>query len=211
MARTVSMTGSPDSESPPRSPLAKRVPVIQHLGACRANLSAAGALIRPVVAEGRIVVGNKQADQKSDVSFLAGIAKGLHEMENFALCWIPSTQYIGSINCSNGSLQDQGRSTVAKVLAADRRLDGLAQTRFGGFFNARRKAPVVRPHVPVRGLWNTRLKQILFSDGISSARAVHSTDYNPSPGQGRPGRQWEELWWVQRKWQQTSSKKDSFW
>gem|GEM_PF-6300238 len=62
-------------------------------------------------------------------------------MECFALGWIPSRRYIGSINCSNGRLQDQGRSTVAKVLAANRTLDGIAQTRFGGFFYVSLKVP----------------------------------------------------------------------
>jgi hypothetical protein len=31
---------------------------------------------------------------------------------------------------------------------------------------------------------------------------------HPSPGQGRPGMQWEKLLWMQRKWQQTGNKKD---
>lgn len=65
--------------------------------------------------------------------------------------------------------------------------------------------------VSTPALCYNRFDQMSSLNGISSACAVHSTDNNPSPGQGRPGRQWEELWWTQRKWQQTGSKKDSFW
>jgi hypothetical protein len=69
-------------------------------------------------------------------------------------------------------------------MAADKELDGLAQTRFGGFFNARRKVATI----PAALAANNRLEQISSSNGISSARAAHSTDSNPSPGQGWPNR-----------------------
>jgi hypothetical protein len=91
-------------------------------------------------------------------------------------------------------------------MAADKELDGLAQTRFGGFFYARANVPALHITVrladdfdgasPVAGkldccrsycLYN-HSNQISSSNGISSARAVHSTDSNPSPGQGWPDR-----------------------
>jgi hypothetical protein len=52
--------------------------------------------------------------------------------------WMGSSYHskLDPINRSEGTLRDQGRSTVRQEWLPTWILDGLAQTRFGGFFYA---------------------------------------------------------------------------
>ena len=104
-----------------------------------------------------------------------GIAKRLHEERKLALGRMAHTRYIGSINCSNGPLQDQGRSTVARHWRPTGSWTVLEKPASAGFL-----LPAIRqmPSAPQQlGQSAKRFDQMLFSEGISCARAAHSTDY----------------------------------
>ncbi len=162
---------------------------------------------------------------ESDVIFLTAIAKGLHEVEIFALGWIPSRQYIGSHQlrqrtaagsgtidrCQGiGGQQEVGRSCTNPLRRVFYRLQKSFRIRPGAR-GLRRSSTAPPPasraatgHLATRTCFSARLifpSQQPFRPNVINRwnfRRWRRSQYrqHPSPGQGRPGRQWEKLSWM---------------
>ncbi|WP_199884912.1 hypothetical protein [Pseudomonas bohemica] len=151
----------------------------------------------------RSIGPNPGAVVKMCRQFLVDIAKGLHEVEMLALLWIPFKKYIGSINCGNGPLQDQGGSAVAKEWQPTGRWTVLRKPASAGFLMSAEKfdpyAPFPLPlsrYIPSSAALETTLSTKCYRQMEFPALAPFTVPTTPESRTGPAGQAMRKLLWM---------------